>query len=78
VKSVRCSSCGAGSSPGSLESIACRAIFRAAHLLGLAIGTRIAQMRESDLPHNRLGAKLEEQTLRIHALEEANAILAAR
>jgi putative transposase len=35
-------------------------------------------MRESDLPHNRLGAKLEEQTLRIHALEEANSILAAR
>lgn len=48
--------------PG-LEKIAVRALRRATHLLGLAIGTRLARMRDSDLSHNRLGAKIEEQVL---------------
>jgi putative transposase len=73
-----CPSCGTRTPAAGLESVARRAIFSAAHLLGLAIGTRIAQMRESELPHNRLGARIEEQTLRIRALEEANSILTAR
>jgi transposase InsO family protein/DNA-binding transcriptional regulator YiaG len=60
------------------QDLALRALRRATHLFGLTIGKRIADMRDSDFPHNRLGAKIEEQALRIRFLEEANAILAAR
>ena len=63
--------------PG-LEKIAVRALRRATHLLGLAIGTRLARMRDSDLSHNRLGAKIEEQVLLSSLLTEANRILAER
>ena len=61
-----------------LEKVALRALRRATELLGLAIGTRLARMRESDLSHNRLGAKIEEQALLTSLLSETNRVLAER
>jgi hypothetical protein len=61
-----------------LAGIAMRALRKATNLLGLAIGKRLAELRDSDFIHNRLGARIEEQRLRIRVLTEANSILAAR
>jgi putative transposase len=65
-------------SDASLAGIAMRALRRATNLLGLAIGRRIAELRDSDFIHSRLGAQIEEQRLRLRVLKEANSILAAR
>ncbi len=63
---------------GKLAGVAMGALRRATGLLGFAIGTRLAELRDSDLIHNRLGSLVEEQALRIRILSEANVILAAR
>jgi hypothetical protein len=45
-----------------------RALRTATNLLGLAIGKRIAELRDSDFAHNRLGARIEVQSLRLRVL----------
>ena len=61
-----------------LDRIALAALRRATELLGLAIGTRLAQMREHGSPVQALMSRAEQDALHLRLLHETIDILAAR
>jgi transposase InsO family protein/DNA-binding transcriptional regulator YiaG len=64
--------------PRFLETFALTALRRATSLLGLAIGTRIGELRCSDDPMLNAAGKLEEQAVLLRLHEELRDIVAAR
>lgn len=61
-----------------LDRIALSALRKATELLGLAIGTRLAQMREHGSPVQALLSQTEQDALHLRLLQETVDILAAR
>lgn len=63
---------------GVLEPIAIRALLKATHLLGRALGARLAQLRESDDPLLRSHGQTELEALHARCLQELLEIHLAR
>jgi hypothetical protein len=61
-----------------LEPFALRALLKATHLLGLALGSRLAQMHESGDLRQKLLAEAHEQALHARLFHEAAQILGSR
>jgi hypothetical protein len=61
-----------------LDRIALAALRKATELLGLAIGTRLTQMREEGSPTQALLSRAEQDTLHLRVLHETIDILASR
>jgi putative transposase len=61
-----------------LDRIALAALRRATELLGLAIGTRLVEMREQGSPVQALMSRTEQDALHLRLLQETIDILAAR
>jgi transposase InsO family protein len=61
-----------------LNQHALRALRKATHLLGLAAGMRLAELRESDEPLQRCFSQTEENALHANLFHEAATILSAR
>src|SRR5450756_1331207 len=73
-----------GGSPGhaapgrSLDPAALPALLRAAHLLGLALGSALGKLRESGVTAARMFEKAEEQALLLRMMRETAGILGER
>jgi hypothetical protein len=61
-----------------LDSLALRALRRASELLGLAIGMRLAELREAGEPFLDAACKAEERSVLLRLAEETIDLLAAR
>jgi len=61
-----------------LEPFALRALLKATHLLGLAFGARLAEMRAAGIPTVVLQSKALENGLHVAAFVEVSEILASR
>jgi DNA-binding XRE family transcriptional regulator len=61
-----------------LEPLSLRALLKATHLLGLALGARLAEMRAAGIPTLALQSRAEENGLHAAAFAEVSEILAAR
>ena len=63
---------------GGAPAMALPALLRAAHLLGLALGSALGKLRESGVTAARMFEKAEEQVLLLRMMREAAEILGAR